>query len=80
MEKLRGSANVAIRKAQPRERVRYQQDGSPTSKEGGAPNAEGHVEISAIDPVASMQAVQNPKLRTIAEQVQAKLKAVIDSL
>ncbi len=43
-------------------------------------NAEGNVEVSAIDPVASMQAVQNPKLRDIAEQIQAKLKAVIDNL
>ena len=43
-------------------------------------NPEGEVEVSAVDPVASMQAIQNPKLRTIAEQVQAKLKAVIDSL
>ena len=39
-------------------------------------NTEGNVEVSAIDPVASMQAVQNPKLRDIAEQIQAKLKTV----
>jgi uncharacterized protein (DUF302 family) len=43
-------------------------------------NPQGKIEVSAIDPVASMQAVQNPKLQTIAEQVQAKLKTVIDSL
>lgn len=40
-------------------------------------NTEGNVEVSAIDPVASMQAVQNPKLRDIAEQIQAKLKTVV---
>ena len=43
-------------------------------------NAEGNVEVSAIDPVASMQAVQNPKLRDIAEQIQAKLKTVVSRL
>jgi len=43
-------------------------------------NAEGNVEVSAIDPVASMQAVQNPKLRDIAEQIQAKLKTAVGRL
>lgn len=43
--------------------------------------AEGDkVEVAAIDPIASMQAVQNPSLGEIAVQVQAKLKKVIDSL
>jgi uncharacterized protein (DUF302 family) len=42
--------------------------------------AEGKVEIAAVDPVASMQAIENPKLRDVAEQVRAKLKRVIDSL
>lgn len=42
--------------------------------------AEGRVEVAAIDPIASMQAVKNPKLSNIAEQVRAKLKTVIDSL
>lgn len=36
------------------------------------------VEVAAIDPAASMQAVDNPKLEPIAAQVRAKLKAVID--
>lgn len=40
----------------------------------------GKVDVSAIDPIASMQAVQNPGLRDIADQVQAKLKKVIESL
>jgi uncharacterized protein (DUF302 family) len=42
--------------------------------------AEGKVEVAAIDPIASMQAVQNPKLGGIAIEVQAKLKKVIDNL
>ncbi len=37
-------------------------------------------EVSAIDPVASMGAVKNEKLLSVAQQVQEKLKAVIDSL
>ena len=40
----------------------------------------GDVEVSAIDPISSMQAVQNPDLEGIANQVQAKLKSVVDSL
>ncbi len=42
--------------------------------------AEGKVEVAAIDPVASMQAIENPKLKDIAQQVQEKLKKVVDSL
>ena len=38
------------------------------------------VEVAAIDPIASMQAVDNPKLREVAEQVRIKLKMVIDNL
>ncbi len=34
-------------------------------------------EVSAIDPVMSMQAVQNPELQAIAEEVREKLKTVI---
>ena len=40
----------------------------------------GDVEVSAIDPISSMQAVQNPALEGIANQVQAKLKSVVESL
>jgi len=40
----------------------------------------GEVELSAIDPIASMQAVQNPGLEEIAKQIQAKLRNVIDNL
>lgn len=41
---------------------------------------EGYVEVAAIDPISSMQAVENPALQDVAEQVQAKLKKVIESL
>ncbi len=42
--------------------------------------ADGSVEVAAVDPVASMQAIENLKLKNIAEQVRAKLKRVIDNL
>jgi hypothetical protein len=42
--------------------------------------AGGGVEIAAVDPVASMVAIRNPKLETIAGQIRAKLKSVIDDL
>ncbi len=38
------------------------------------------VQVSAIDPMASMQAVENPDLGSIAGQVQDKLRKVIASL
>ena len=38
------------------------------------------VEVSAVDPVASMMAVKNESLGETALQVQAKLKKVIDNL
>ena len=40
----------------------------------------GQTEVAAIDPIASMQAIQNPNLEKIAHQVRAKLKAVINNL
>lgn len=40
----------------------------------------GHVEVSAVDPVASMQAVGNADLTNVATAVQTKLKAVMDKL
>ena len=42
--------------------------------------AGGKTEVAAIDPVASMAAIDNPKLREAAGQVQGMLKKVIDSL
>jgi uncharacterized protein (DUF302 family) len=41
---------------------------------------DGRTEVSAIDPMASMQAVENPKLGEIAEEVRSKLEAVINRL
>ena len=43
-------------------------------------NDEGTVEINAVDPIASMQAIQNPKLGDIAKEVQEKLKMVVDRI
>jgi uncharacterized protein (DUF302 family) len=43
-------------------------------------HAGGEVEVSAIDPIVSMQAIENPALEDIAKQVQAKLKNVIESV
>ena len=43
-------------------------------------HAGGEVEVSAVDPVASMQAIANPGLAGVAKEVQAKLKRVIDGL
>ena len=40
----------------------------------------GHVEVAAIDPVASMQAIDNSALKIAASEVRAKLEKVIASL
>jgi uncharacterized protein (DUF302 family) len=42
--------------------------------------APGTTEVAAIDPVASMQAIDNPRLKEAAVQVQAKLRKVIEAL
>ena len=41
---------------------------------------EGGVEVSAVDPMASMQSVENPKLGEVATTVTGLLKDVIASL
>ena len=41
---------------------------------------DGRVEVTAIDPVASMQAVSNPILGDVSGEVQNKLKRVIENL
>ncbi len=41
---------------------------------------EGNIEVSAVDPLASMQAINNPELGSIAEQIRNKLKKVIGAL
>ncbi len=40
----------------------------------------GKTEVSAVDPVASMTAVENDDLGSIAQEVRSKLKTVIDRL
>ena len=41
---------------------------------------EGQTIVSAIDPLASMQAVENESLGEVAQQVKAKLQKVIESV
>ena len=41
---------------------------------------DGATEIAAIDPVASMQAIQNPQLQQAAQEARSRLQRVIDSL
>ena len=40
----------------------------------------GGTEVAAIDPVASMQAIDNPELKRAAENVRMKLQRVVDQL
>ena len=40
----------------------------------------GKIEIAAVDPVASMQAIGNPALKIVAGEVQKKLQHVINML
>jgi uncharacterized protein (DUF302 family) len=42
--------------------------------------SDGEVEVAAIDPVASMQAVGNPHLKEAALEVQARLRRVVEAL
>lgn len=41
---------------------------------------DGSVEVSAVNPIASMQAVENSSLGTIADEVKSKLEKVIQSI
>ncbi len=41
---------------------------------------DGEIEVSAVDPLSSMQAIQNKELQAIAEEIQLKLKKVIEQL
>jgi uncharacterized protein (DUF302 family) len=41
---------------------------------------QGRVEVAAVNPVASMQAIQNPALEDIATEVQARIKKVVDGV
>jgi uncharacterized protein (DUF302 family) len=40
----------------------------------------GRVEVSTLDPVASMRAIENPRLAEVANEVRTKLKRVIESI
>ena len=40
----------------------------------------GKIEIAAIDPVASMMAIDNPELKRAAEQVRDKLRRAVQGL
>lgn len=41
---------------------------------------DGKVEVTAVDPIASMRGVDNPALAEVASQVQQRLRKVIKSL
>lgn len=41
---------------------------------------EGGAEVAAVDPMASMQAVDNEALRPIAEEIRDRLRTVIDNV
>lgn len=41
---------------------------------------DGRIEIAAVDPMASMQAIDNPQLEKVAQTIQGKLKSVIEGL
>jgi uncharacterized protein (DUF302 family) len=43
-------------------------------------NEDGKTVVAAIDPLASMMAIKNPKLSKVAALVQAKLKRVINNI
>lgn len=42
--------------------------------------SENRIEVAAVDPLASMAAVQNTQLQSIAEEVRSKLRKVVDAL
>jgi uncharacterized protein (DUF302 family) len=41
---------------------------------------DGKTEVAAVDPVASMMAVESPELENIAKEIRTKLQKVIDTL
>ena len=41
---------------------------------------DGYIEVSAVDPIVSMQGIENESLGDTASEVQGKLKRVIESL
>ncbi len=41
---------------------------------------DGRIEVAAVDPLASLQAIENVELQEIAEEIQAMLKKIIEQL
>jgi len=41
---------------------------------------DGQTEIAAVDPVASMQSVENEALQSVAEEIRQRLRTVIDNV
>ncbi len=41
---------------------------------------DGNTEVAAVDPLSSMQSIQNAELQAIAQEIQVKLKKVIEQL
>jgi uncharacterized protein (DUF302 family) len=41
---------------------------------------DGKIEVAAVDPLASMQAIQNPELQKVAVEIRSKLRKVIHQL
>jgi len=41
---------------------------------------ENEIEVTAIDPIAAIQAVTNPRLKTVALKIKAKLERVIEAV
>jgi uncharacterized protein (DUF302 family) len=42
--------------------------------------ADGNIEVAAVNPLASMQAVENEKLNKVAEEITVKLEKIIKEL
>jgi len=42
--------------------------------------SDSQIEVAAVDPVASMQAIENENLASIANEIRAKLKKVLESM
>jgi uncharacterized protein (DUF302 family) len=40
----------------------------------------GKIEVAAVNPVVSMQGIDNPELEPVAEEIRGRLQTVIDSL
>ena len=40
----------------------------------------GEIEVSAVDPIASMQAIENPDIGQLAQEIRDKLKTVLEAV